>query len=109
MVPLLGFPCGLFLHRYVSGVLYSTSLCMSAFIFFVAALIVQFSTNAAMLEIYAAVLTIGLEFVHLFLYRLVTQPLKEGTLLMKVWLVEVRFNPCRPTPPFSTPQIPKKT
>ncbi|KAI6096848.1 hypothetical protein F5141DRAFT_1151326 [Pisolithus sp. B1] len=61
MVLVLGFPFELFLYSIV---------------FFIAALIVHFGINAAMLEIYAAVVIMGLVIVCLFLYWLVTEPLE---------------------------------
>ncbi|KAI6103772.1 hypothetical protein EDD17DRAFT_1599751 [Pisolithus thermaeus] len=61
MVLVLGFPFELFLYSIV---------------FFIAALIVHFGINAAMLEIYAAVVIMSLVIVCLFLYWLVTEPLE---------------------------------
>ncbi|KAI5998373.1 hypothetical protein F5J12DRAFT_849981 [Pisolithus orientalis] len=65
MVLVLGFPFELFLY---------------SIILFIAALIVHFSINAAMLQIYAAIVIMGLVIVCLFLYWLVTEPLegREG-------------------------------
>ncbi|KAI6140873.1 hypothetical protein BKA82DRAFT_4207480 [Pisolithus tinctorius] len=61
MALVLGFPFELFLY---------------SIILFIAALIVHFSINAAMLQIYATIVIMGLVIVCLFLYWLVTEPLE---------------------------------
>ncbi|KAI6044153.1 hypothetical protein EDC04DRAFT_462313 [Pisolithus marmoratus] len=61
MVLVLGFPFELFLY---------------SIILFIAALIVHFSINSAKLEIYAAIIIMGLVILCLFLYWLVTVPLE---------------------------------
>ncbi|KAI6140876.1 hypothetical protein BKA82DRAFT_4207509, partial [Pisolithus tinctorius] len=61
MVLVLGFPFELFLY---------------SIILFIAVFILHFSINAAMLQIYATIVVMGLVIVCLFLYWLVTEPLE---------------------------------